>query len=159
MQRSLIRKGAQNLTLTCEAGSYALIGTDATLTAQYNYSLACETGSYSPQGLMPIWFYCGITFSLVGRPHYAQPGTNARLTSSHDGTRIRFYMRLDWHETPTSTARWLWRVRLAVMLSLARMQRSMPTTYSLSVGSYVLVGTSVGLFILSPTPGLQNVHD
>jgi len=43
-------QGAQNLTLTCEAGSYSLIGTDATLTAQYNYTLSCEAGSYSLTG-------------------------------------------------------------------------------------------------------------
>jgi len=45
--------GAQNLTLTCAAGSYSLTGTNVTLThtpASQNLTLACSAGSYSLTG-------------------------------------------------------------------------------------------------------------
>ena len=41
---------AQNLTLTCAAGSYSLTGTAATLTVQRNYVLSCGAGNYALTG-------------------------------------------------------------------------------------------------------------
>ena len=72
----------QNLTLACEAGSYSLTGTDATLTVQRNYTLVCEAGSYALTGTNADLTVTRHYTLTCGAGSYALTGTNADITSS-----------------------------------------------------------------------------
>ena len=76
---------AQNLTLTCAAGSYSLTGTNVTLThtpASQNLTLACNAGTYSLTGTnadFTVTRHYTLTWEAGG---YALTGTNAGLTAA-----------------------------------------------------------------------------
>jgi hypothetical protein len=72
--------GAQNLTLTCAAGSYSLTGTNADLTVTRHYTLTCEAGSYALTGAnadLTVTRHYTLTCEAGS---YSLTGTNVDLT-------------------------------------------------------------------------------
>ena len=125
----------RNYVLACSAGNYLITGTDATLTVQRNYTLVCEPGSYALTG-SDISFVIQRNYSLACEAgSYSLTGTDANLVL------LRNYILAceagSYALTGTDASLTSHRI------------------FALGVGSYVLVGTSVGLFILTPTPACR----
>ena len=73
-------QGAQSYTLTCEAGSYSLTGTNADLTVTRHYTLTCEAGSYSLTGTNADFEVKRNYVLTCEAGSYSLTGTNADLT-------------------------------------------------------------------------------